>query len=116
MVRRRPSGCPIEAGKLTINVKSERFLSLGWNDIDLTGKPVWFDPVKDKEIIEDLHWKEDLIWEQYSDFTNENILGKRIERIDIIGDDSHVTGIRFQTTLRTLVVKDNGDYILAYLK
>lgn len=51
------------AGTLSVHVKSETDIAVGWNVFSLSEKPVWFDETDAGEIgspgwVEDLEWKE----------------------------------------------------------
>ncbi|WP_315082175.1 hypothetical protein [uncultured Clostridium sp.] len=111
--------CPMiiqsDLGYLTINVKCEKDMSLGWNDIDINEKPVWFNKEEYKETIEGLNWKEDLEWKEYEKVSN--VKEKIIREINIIGDTTNVTGIIFMLEDKSsLIVEDVGDVISAYIR
>ena len=109
--------CPIvihfETGFLCINVKSARYLSLGWNDVDISEKPYWLCS-QGGLTIKDFEWKEDLIWKKHQGLSD--ICNKPITSVQIIGDVSEATGIVFNTENNILCIEDNGDCIVAYLK
>lgn len=52
------------AGILSVNVKSDIYIAIGWNDISVCEKPKWFDETQRKEIY-GLSWVEDLEWREY---------------------------------------------------
>lgn len=49
------------AGILSVNVRSEKYIAIGWNDIPLSEKPVWFDEMQ-IETKKGLNWIEDIEW------------------------------------------------------
>ena len=80
-----------EAGILSIKVKSEKDVAIGWNDIDLNSKPVW---LSEDEIP---GWKEDLEWKRYSKV--EDAIGRRILTSMTIKEEitNNLIGIQFLT-------------------
>lgn len=65
-------------GILSVNVKSDVYIAIGWNDISLFEKPVWFDETQCQEIA-GLNWVEDLEWREY-DIVRQ-ICGEQIESV-----------------------------------
>ena len=110
--------CPVviqfDTGFLCVNVKSEQYLSLGWNDIDISEKPYWFCSQSDSGIINDLNWQEDLAWRKYEVFSA--VINSPVVSVKIIGNTYGTTGITFETQANTLCIEDNGDCIIAYLR
>ncbi|MGM9978227.1 MAG: hypothetical protein ACI33J_05470 [Clostridium sp.] len=95
-----------EAGILSIKVKSEKDIAIGWNDIDLNSKPVWLP--KD----EIPGWKEDLEWKRYSKV--EGAIGRRILTSMTIKEEitNNLIGIQFLTEQDGLLkFIDSGDEI-----
>ena len=65
-------------GTLSVNVKSDVYIAIGWNDISLFEKPIWFDETQSQEIV-GLNWVEDLEWRKYN--IVHQICGEQIESI-----------------------------------
>lgn len=49
------------AGVLSVHVKSDEYIAIGWNDISPREKPQWLD----EELAAGLDWAEDLEWRPY---------------------------------------------------
>ena len=65
-------------GLLSVRVKSETDLALGWNEIDRLKKPRWFGEDQ-KALIEGLDWVEDLEWRSYDRVRQ--VWGERFEAV-----------------------------------
>lgn len=66
------------AGILSVHVKSDEKIAIGWNDFSLSEKPIWFDETQ-REEIKGLNWVEDLEWRVYEDASP--VRNERIEKI-----------------------------------
>jgi len=100
------------AGILSIHVKSEIYIAIGWNDISLSEKPKWFDDTQSAEI-QGLNWVENFEWREYS-----NVYPICKERIESIlfhpCDRKHGVGIGLKCTSNNcLWIYDAGDVISA---
>ncbi|MDE6728100.1 MAG: hypothetical protein K2J80_09220 [Oscillospiraceae bacterium] len=91
-------------GTLAVNVRSEKYLALAWNEIFPTEKPRWFGeahPIPD--------WRENLYWREYlplSQFKCAEIL-----RVEAIEGENALNGLRFETDKGGFSIFDNGDVI-----
>ena len=65
-------------GTLSVNVKSDVYIAIGWNDISLFEKLRWFDETQSQEIV-GLNWVENLEWRGYN--IVHQICGEQIESI-----------------------------------
>ncbi len=93
-----------EHGTLAVNVRSERYLALAWNEIFPTEKPRWFGeapPVPE--------WHEDLSWREYSPLVKFN--GAEIFGVEVIEGKNVLNGLRFETDVGVFSIIDNGDVI-----
>lgn len=99
-------------GILSVNVKSERYIAIGWNDIPLSEKPIWFDETE-METIKDLNWIEDLKWRANDKVSR--ILNEEIESVLFHNEDvKWGVGIGLKTKSgKCLWVYDAGDVISA---
>lgn len=100
----------LSSGIMSIQVKSERYLSIGWNDILPIKKPLWFDipPVE-------LSWKEDLFWKTYDN--SKNAIGKKIKFIEVIKNLDGLIGLNFNLFDNlNLKILDVGDVIYSYVE
>lgn len=97
---------------MSIHVKNEKDLAIGWNDIMPMEKPVWFDEKQLHEELKGLQWQEDLVWKEYKD-VNES-LGKTVAKIAPLKNAAGLIGIAidFYSGGR-LVFQDAGDVITA---
>ncbi len=103
----------LSSGVLSVNVKSEHELAVGWNDIFLYEKPVWFDE-NDEDKIAGLGWQEDLDWKGYMPV--DKAIGRIIREIQLISDScgNGLTGLRFiLSNGAKLDIYDAGDVIAA---
>lgn len=92
------------SGTLAVNVLSEKYLALAWNELLPTEKPRWFGeapPVPD--------WREDLDWRGYSPLSRFN--GAVILRIEVIEGENALNGLRFETDKGVFSIADVGDII-----
>lgn len=86
------------SGTLAVNVLSEKYLALAWNEIPPTEKPRWFGeapPVPD--------------WRGYSPLSRFN--GAVILRIEVIEGENALNGLRFETDKGVFSIADVGDII-----
>lgn len=91
-------------GTLAVNVRSEKYLALAWNEFFSTEKPRWFSENTD---IPD--WREDLDWREYSPLWK--FKGAEILRVEVIGGENALNGLRFETDKGGFSLIDNGDVI-----
>ena len=104
----------ISSGILSIHVKSERYLAVGWNDILLNEKPIWLD---EKEIIDPsgFHWIEDLIWKEYDSVNTAK--NRTIKEITPIVNSNGLIGLDFSFIEGgNLLIYDDCDMILGIWK
>lgn len=100
------------AGILSVNVRSEKYIAIGWNDIPLSEKPVWFDEIE-IETKKGLNWIEDLEWR--ADDKVSQILNEQIDSILFHHEDIE-WGVGIGLKMRTgkcLWIYDAGDVISA---
>lgn len=93
-----------EHGTLAVNVRSEKYLALAWNEIFPTEKPRWFGeapPVPD--------WHEDLYWREYLPLSR--FKGAELLNVTAIASDNALNGLRFETNNGGFSIVDNGDVI-----
>lgn len=109
-----PMRVKTSAGMLPVHVKSGTDIAIGWNDLSLSEKPVWFDRA-DAGAIEGLGWTEDLEWRDYR-----AVSGIRNERIGDIGfhagGDGEAAGVGIGLACssgKCLWICDAGDVIAA---
>ena len=96
---------------LSVHVKCEKDLAIGWNDILLSDKPVWFDEEQNRQM-PDLKWQENLIWKEYD--LVEKAFGNTIKNTVPLQSDYGLTGIAFSLDDDiTLSIYDAGDVIAA---
>ena len=101
----------LTAGTLSVHVKCEKDLAIGWNDILLSDKPVWFDEYQIKQM-PDLKWQENLILERYD--LVEKAFNQTIKSIVPLHDNYGLTGIAFSLDDDTILsIYDAGDVIAA---
>lgn len=91
-------------GTLAVNVRSEKYLALAWNEIFSTEKPRWF-----SENPEIPGWQEDLDWREYSSLAK--FKGAEILRVEVIEGENALNGLRFETDKGGFSLIDNGDVI-----
>ena len=91
-------------GTLAVNVRSEKYLALAWNEIFPTEKPRWF-----SENTEIPDWREELDWREYSPLSK--FKGAEILRVEVIGGENALNGLRFETDKGGFSLIDNGDVI-----
>lgn len=91
-------------GTLAVNVHSEKYLALAWNEIFSTEKPRWF-----SENPEIPGWQEDLDWREYSPLSK--FKGAEVLRVEIIEGEHALNGLRFETDKGGFSLIDNGDII-----
>lgn len=102
------------AGILSVTVRSDSYIAIGWNDILLSEKPKWYDNTQDQDIA-GLDWVEDLEWREYSKVRQ--ICNEQIESILFhpCSEDRGV-GIGFRCrSEKCLWIYDAGDIISAFL-
>lgn len=95
-----------EEGILSVKVKSEKDIAIGWNDIDLNSKPIW---LSQNEIP---GWEEDLEWKRYEKV--EDAIGRRILISMTVKEEltNNLVGIQFLTEQDGLLkFIDSGDEI-----
>ncbi|MDE6732807.1 MAG: hypothetical protein K2J77_08035 [Oscillospiraceae bacterium] len=93
-----------EHGTLAVNVRSEKYLALAWNEIFPTEKPRWFGdvpPIPD--------WHENLFWREYAPLSR--FKGAEILDVEIIDGENVLNGMRFETDVGGFSIIDNGDVI-----
>ncbi len=93
-----------ENGSLAVNVRSEKYLALTWNKILSTEKPRWF-----PENTEIPYWREDLDWREYSPLSEFKCA--EILRVEVIGNENTLNGLRFKTDKGGFSIADVGDVI-----
>lgn len=89
---------------LAVNVRSEKYLAIAWNEIFPTEKPRWFGeapPLPD--------WHEDLYWREYTPLSG--FKGVRLLNVTPIAGDNALNGLRFETDNGGFSIIDNGDVI-----
>lgn len=91
-------------GTLAVNVRSEIYLALAWNEIFSTEKPRWF-----SENPEIPGWQEDLDWREYSPLSK--FKGAEILRFEVIEGENTLNGLRFETDKGGFSIIDIGDII-----
>lgn len=94
-------------GTLAVNVRSEKYLALAWNEILPTEKPRWFG---EAPLLPD--WREDLDWRGYSPLSR--FVGAVILRVEVIEGENApnvLNGLRFETDRGGFSIIDNGDII-----
>lgn len=97
----------LEQGTLAVNVSSEKFLALSWNEILLTDKPCWFGeapPVPD--------WQEDLEWREYTPLSR--FRGAELLSVEAIAGNNALNGLRFLTDRGEFIIIDDGDVIAGF--
>lgn len=98
----------LSSGTLFVNVKNKGDLAIGWNEILLCDKPIWFDKVQDNGI-QDLQWNEKLEWKKYRGVAR--AFGAKIDYITPIGEEKALRGLDFFTINGTLRIENTGDVI-----
>lgn len=96
-----------DGGTLAVNVRSEKYLALAWNEILPTEKLRWFcetPPIPD--------WREDLVWRGYSPLSR--FSGAVILRVEVIESENALTGLRFETDKGGFSIADVGDIIAGF--
>lgn len=93
-----------EHGTLAVNVRSEKYLALAWNEIFPNEKPRWF-----PENTEIPDWHEDLEWREYSALLK--FKGAEILRVKVIESENALNGLRFETDKGGFSIADAGDVI-----
>ena len=91
-------------GTLAVNVHSEMYLALAWNEIFSTEKPRWF-----SENIDMPGWQEDLDWREESPLVK--FKGAEVLRVEVIEGENALNGLRFETDKGGFSLIDNGDVI-----
>lgn len=94
-------------GTLAVNVSSEKYLALAWNEILSTEKPRWFGeapPVPD--------WREDLEWRGYTPLSR--FKGAEIVSVKAIAGENALNGLRFLTDRGGFIIIDDGDVIAGF--
>lgn len=91
-------------GTLVVNVRSEKYLALAWNEIFPNEKPRWFSENTD---IPD--WREDLDWREYSPLRK--FKGAEVLSIEVIESENALNGLRFKTDKGGFSIIDAGDVI-----
>lgn len=91
-------------GTLAVNVRSEKYLALAWNEILPADKPCWFGEVPPVP-----GWQEDLYWREYSPLAK--FKGAEIMRVEVIKGENALNGLRFETDKGGFSIIDNGDVI-----
>lgn len=101
-------------GVLRVHVKSDNYISIGWNDISLSEKPRWFDEKQAKG----LNWYEDLEWRKYSKNEAQQICGEKIKDILFHAYDKNWgIGIGLKCwSEKCLWIYDAGDIITAKIE
>ena len=99
-------------GTLSVKVRSEKYIAIGWNDILLSEKPIWLDETE-FETIKGLNWIENLEWRANGEFSQ--IVNEEIESILFHNEDlKWGAGIGLKTKSgKCLWVYDAGDIISA---
>ena len=102
----------LSSGTMSIHVKCEKDLAIGWNDIMPTEKPVWFDKRQQCEELQGLQWQEDLIWKEHE--CVKASIGKEVAKIVPLKSATGLIGIAvdFYNGGR-LIFQDAGDVIAA---
>lgn len=93
-----------EHGTLAVNVRSEKYLALAWNEIFPTEKPRWFGetpPMPD--------WHEDLYWREYTPLSR--FKGAELLNVTAVASDNALNGLRFETDNGGFSIIDDGDVI-----
>ena len=91
-------------GTLAVNVRSELYLALAWNEIFPTEKPRWF-----SENIDMPGWQEDLDWREYLPLSK--FKGAEILHVEVIEGENVLNGLLFETDKGGFSIIDNGDVI-----
>lgn len=94
-------------GTLAVNVRSEKYLALAWNEIFPTEKPRWFGeapPVPD--------WREELDWRGYTPLSR--FKGAEIVNVEVISSENALNGLRFFTDRGGFIIIDDGDVIAGF--
>lgn len=91
-------------GTLAVNIHSEKYLALAWNEIFPSDKPRWF-----AENTGFPNWQEDLNWREYSPLSK--FKSAEILHIEVIEGESALNGLRFETDMGRFAIIDNGDVI-----
>lgn len=94
-------------GTLAVNVRSEKYLALAWNEIFSTEKPHWF-----PENAEIPDWQEDLNWREYSPLAR--FKGAEIVNVKVIAGENALNGLRFLTDRGGFIIIDDGDVIAGF--
>ncbi len=98
------------SGILSVNVKNETYLAIGWNDILLSDKPIWSIGNQGREI-EDLEYQKDFIWKK-CDMVKE-VFHKTIKKISPMQNHFGLFGMDFSFyDGTTLYIYDTGSTIL----
>lgn len=91
-------------GTLAVNVRSEKYLALAWNELFPTEKPRWF-----SENTEIPGWQEDLDWRENLQLVK--FKGAEALRVGVIEGENALNGLRFETDKGGFSLIDNGDVI-----
>lgn len=94
----------LENGTLAVNLRSEKYLALAWNEIFPTEKPRWFGeapPLSD--------WHEDLFWREYTPLSR--FKGAELLNVTAVAGDNTLVGLRFETDNGGFSIIGSGDVI-----
>ncbi len=97
----------LEQGTLAVNVSSEKYIALSWNEILPTDKPRWFGEVPPLP-----DWQEDLEWREYTPLSR--FKGAELLSVKAIAGDNTLNGLRFFTDLGEFIIIDDGDVIAGF--
>lgn len=87
-----------------VNVRSEKYLALAWNEIFPNEKPRWFSENTD---IPD--WREDPDWREYSPLRK--FKGAEVLSIEVIESENALNSLLFKTDKGGFSIIDAGDVI-----
>lgn len=106
-----PMLAELSSGIMSIHVKCERDLAIGWNDIFYLDKPIWFDTEQLSQI-SGLGWHENLVWKAYDNVTE--AFGCVIKRAVPIQNGDGLIGLSLLLNRGAeLIFYDAGDVIAA---
>ena len=97
---------------LSVKMKSDIDIAIGWNDISLSERPRWFSEEQESEI-KGLNWYEDLEWKKYDKAGIQQLYNEEIEEILFHAyDNNWGVGIGLKCKSgKCLWIYDSGDVI-----
>lgn len=104
----------LSSGVLSVKVRCEDRLAVGWNDLLPSDPAVWFDGEQlAGPSLAGLNWTENFVWREYAPAAPS--LGRTIRRISPISDSCGLTGLRLLLDGGDrLEFRNTGDEIAAF--